>query len=335
MKTKLSDGALLFSILPGVPDKPPKLLKMAANLFADEAEQEAFTDSVLKTQPYRPALVWLDERPEEAPFRVEESQLWQPDFVDRLKRDQRPGQNPLHEGGSYYCMNLASVFEGAVFTAVADNPRLVIDLCAAPGGKSVLAWRTLKPRMLISNEVIRKRAGQLIANLRRCHIHPAKVTSLDTSVIAASCPGAADLVIVDAPCSGQSLIAKGKHVSASFHSHVINHNRNRQRRILGNAAEVVRPGGWLAYITCTYAVKENEGNVKWFLKNFPNFSPVAVERLKGWESHLADFPCYRLWPHHGAGPGGFTALLQRDAEGEVDEEGFGSDALLSIWGSDQ
>lgn len=297
-----------------MPETPPKLLKLAANLFIDEEEQAAFADSVLKTHPYRPALVWTRERPDGQPFRLEEPQPWQPDFVDRLKRDQRPGQDPLHEAGAFYCLNLSSVFEAAVFAEVSENPTLVIDLCAAPGGKSVIAWRSLKPRLLISNEVIRKRTAQLIANFKRCRIGPAMVTSLDTAVIAEHCLGAADLVIVDAPCSGQSLLAKGKQVSACFHTHVINHNRNRQRRILRNAVATVRPGGYVAYITCTYAVKENEGNVKWFLKNFPEFEAVAVESLSGSESHLADFPCYRLWPHHGLGPGGFTALLRRQGE---------------------
>lgn len=306
-------------------------MKLAANLFADPDEQEAFADSVLKTHPYRPALVWMRARPAADPFKLDEAQSWQPDFVDRLRRDQRPGQDERHEAGDYYLMNLASVFEAAVFTEIPERPELVVDLCAAPGGKSILAWRMLGPGRLVSNEVIGKRTAPLIANFKRCQIDPAIVTSLDSAALAATCSDAADLVIVDAPCSGQSLIGKGKQVSACFHSHVINHNRNRQRRILSNAAAIVRPGGHVAYMTCTYAEKENEGNVNWFLKNFADFEAVPVGRLKGNESHLTHLPCYRLWPHRGLGPGGFTVLLRRQGDGVANVESI--DGLPTRWSS--
>jgi len=306
-------------------------MKLAASLFADPEEQGAFADSVLKRHPYRPALVWLGERPAESPFRNEPPLPWQPDFVDRLRRDQRPGQDARHEAGEYYLMNLASVFEAMVFSEIPRPPELVVDLCASPGGKSVFAWRLLRPGFLLSNEVIGKRTAPLIANFKRCRIAPGAVSSLDPAVIAGRCPDSADLVIVDAPCSGQSLIAKGKRVTACFHNHVINHNRNRQRRILSQAASIVRPGGFVAYMTCTYAEKENEGNLQWFLKNFAEFEAVPVARLSGHESHLTETPCYRLWPHRGLGPGGFTALLRRRGDAPARPEMVG--ALPLQWES--
>jgi 16S rRNA C967 or C1407 C5-methylase (RsmB/RsmF family) len=230
-------------------------------------------------------------------------------------------------------MNFSSVFEAGVFSAVPSRPGVVLDLCAAPGGKSVMAWRMLSPRLLVSNEVIRKRTAQLVANLGRCRVGPAVVTSLDSAVMAERAADVADVVIVDAPCSGQSLMAKGKQVSAPFHSHVINHNRNRQRRILSNAARLVKPGGFLAYITCTYSLKENEGNVGWFLERHEEFEGVEVPSLSGFRSHLADFPCYRMWPDEGLGSGGFTSLLCRRA---VESEGPGPwdpGCLQPVWQS--
>lgn len=124
-------------------------------------------------------------------------------------------------------------------------------------------------------------------------------------------------------------MAKGKQVSAPFHSHVINHNRNRQRRILGNAAKLVKPGGRLAYITCTYAEKENEGNVAWFRDRFPHFHPETVPTLTEFRSHLADFPCYRMWPQDGLGAGGFAVLLRRNDGGDVVE--FDAEGLDACW----
>ena len=304
---------------------------MAADLFADEVEQERFADHVLKRTPYRPALIWLDERPAEMPFRLEKKLSWQPDFVDRVKRDQRPGQDDLHDAGSYYCMALSSVFESCTFGIVPQNPDLVVDLCAAPGGKSIFANRLLQPEMILANDIVRKRRGLLISNFKRCRIRPSMITSQDPRVVAEHCGAAADLVIVDAPCSGQSLIAKGKQVSSCFHSHIINNNRNRQRRIMANAAKIVKPGGWIAYFTCTYAEKENEGIVKWMRVKFPEFENVEIPWLSEFQSHLSEFPCYRLWPQQGLGPGGFAAMFRRPDERA--ESWFDSDLLHPSWTS--
>jgi 16S rRNA C967 or C1407 C5-methylase (RsmB/RsmF family) len=92
-------------------------------------------------------------------------------------------------------------------------------------------------------------------------------------------------------------------------------NANRQRRILANAVQLVAPGGYLAYITCTYSVKENENNVRWLLGKHPRFQPLEVTELRAFQSHLADIPCYRLWPQGGIGAGGFSAVLRNVEDG--------------------
>ena len=229
-------------------------------------------------------------------------------------------------------MTLSSVFESCTFGIVPKEPELVVDLCAAPGGKSIFANRLLQPKMLVANDIVRKRRGLLISNFKRCRIRPSMVISQDTKIVAEHCSSAADLVIVDAPCSGQSLLAKGKQVSSCFHSHVINNNRNRQRRIMANAAKIVRPGGWIAYFTCTYAEKENEGIVHWMRRKFPDFENVEVPWLSEHQSHLTELPCYRLWPQQGLGPGGFAAVFRSP---ESDEEAlFEPDLLHPSWTSD-
>lgn len=309
-------------------------MRLAARLFENEADQEAFADEVLKTQPYRPALVWMRDRPADSGFKREDGPDWLPEFVDRLRRDQRPGKDERHEAGDYYCMAFSSAFEASVFREVPSEPGVVVDVCASPGGKSVFAWRLLKPRRLIANEIIGKRLGPLIGNFKRCGIAPATVTSLDPARLAEQCPDAADLVIVDAPCSGQSLLAKGKSVTACFHNHVINHNRNRQRRILVNAVKMVKPGGYLAYITCTYADRENEGNVAWLLKNMSDFEAVEVPHLAAFRSHLTEHATYRLWPQQKMGPGGFTSLLRRKDETDGDHFAETDPVVTSVWESD-
>ena len=310
---------------------PNQARKLARQLFAeDEARQQAFLDALERGGAQRQALIWMRERPEPLAFRMQPPLPWQPAFVDWLVEGQQAGQHPLHEAGAYYCLDMSSVFAASVISAVhLEAPATIVDECAAPGGKSVFAWRLLNPALLVANETIRKRTRPLVENLTRCALRPAVVTSCDPSVLADACGPRAALVIVDAPCSGQSLIARGKENPGCFHPATINLNANRQRRILANSARIVAPGGYLAYITCTYAEKENEGNARWFLRQQPGFSAVEVPALQAHQSHLANFPCYRLWPQDGIGAGAFAVLFRR--EGTNPGEAFPRESLRAVW----
>ena len=188
------------------------------------------------------------------------------------------------------------------------------------------------------NEAIRKRVKILIANLKRCGVTGARVMNLDPAAMVgdgrrsvsrdlrspasgtASLADSADLVLVDAPCSGQSLLAKGQKVPGCFHPVTLKRNASRQKRILAAAAALVRPGGHLAYMTCTYATEENEQVGRWLMKKFPAFQPVAVPHLADYQSSLSDWPCYRLWPHLGLGAGAFTSLWRRQATDDVESQ---------------
>lgn len=305
------------------------LKKLAARLFADSAACEAFLDAVVSPAEYEPALIWLRERPAELPFRVEPPHAWQADFVDRVAIEFRPGRHPLHDEGAFYCLDLSSVFAASVLHAVESPVTTIVDLCAAPGGKSVYAWRLLQPRLLVANEVIGKRTAALISNLRRCQIGPAVAVRADPAQLADACDAAADVVIVDAPCSGQSLIARGKRSPGCFHPATVNMNVKRQRRILGNAARLVAPGGYLAYLTCTYSEKENEANAAWLMRIHPELQPLAVPRLDGFQSHLAEFPSYRLWPQQRIGAGSFAVIFRNQKRGP--RASLSLDAIRTVW----
>lgn len=313
-------------------DLPHAAVKLARQLFAEAAARESFLAALANPQPYRPALVWVQPRPAAVPFSVEAPHAWQPAFVDRLAADQRPGQHPWHEAGYYYCLDLSSVFTAVVFLAAAARPPLVLDLCAAPGGKSLVAWQALQPQRLLCNEVIKKRTAALIANLQRCRVAPAAVVSMDSSRLAQALPQSASLVIVDAPCSGQSLRVRGKPAPGCFHPATINLNANRQRRILANAAQLVAPGGYLAYSTCTYALKENEDNLQWLVRLRPELVPQEVPALRPFQSHLSDLPCYRLWPQQGIAAGGFAALCRNTQDGPPGR--YDRRPLRTVWTSD-
>ncbi|MER3476304.1 MAG: Fmu (Sun) domain-containing protein, partial [Leptolyngbya sp. ERB_1_2] len=157
----------------------------------------------------------------------------------------------------------------------------------------------------------------LISNFKRCGIVSSIVLSLDSKILAEELPQTMDLVLVDAPCSGQSLIAKGGKADGCFHPININKNANRQKRILANSAQLVKPQGYLTYMTCTYSTEENEQVIDWLLERFPQFEPVEVPPLAEFRSQLTDKFCYRIFPQHRLGAGAFTTLLRNTEIGET------------------
>lgn len=309
--------------------KPSNLLiKLSQRLFPEESQRATFMAALTETQRFPSAILWTQERPDEPPFTPEPPLPWQPAWIDRLDPATRPGKHPLHDQGHFYCLDFSSVFAASVLRQIPKPVSTVLDLCAAPGGKSLFAWRALQPQQLWCNEVVRKRERILISNLKRCGATSALVFNLDPAVFAEHLSAGADLVLVDAPCSGQSLLAKGETALGCFHPVNINKNANRQRRILANAARTVAGEGYLAYMTCTFSPEENEQVCEWFLEKFPQFQPVAAPDLTVHQSPLADWPCYRLWPQSGLGAGSFTALFRN----VVTEPKISNQAFLDQYG---
>ncbi|MDZ8052643.1 MAG: RsmB/NOP family class I SAM-dependent RNA methyltransferase [Aulosira sp. ZfuVER01] len=305
-------------------EKPSNLLlKLSRRLFENPDIQEKFIQALINPQPFSPCILWCQQRPDISPFAVETPTNWQPQFVDRLLLGEKPGKHPLHNQGDFYCLDFSSVFAATSLLAIPQSVHLVFDMCAAPGGKSIFAWKALQPDLLISNEVIGKRLGMLISNLKRCQIKPIFVANRDSSIFAEAIPLSSHLVLVDAPCTGQSLLAKGETASGCFHPTNINKCANRQKRIIANSARIVAPQGYLAYMTCTYSPEENEEVCQWFLQRFPQFQPIQVSHLQDYQSHLTEMPCYRLFPQDRLGAGAFTVLFKNTEEGEpkqIDED---------------
>ncbi|WP_088892526.1 RsmB/NOP family class I SAM-dependent RNA methyltransferase [Leptolyngbya ohadii] len=296
------------------------LIKFSQKLWVDVEQQRQFVEALTHPRSFSPCILWTKPRPEEIPFPVEAALPWQAEFIDRLAVGQKPGQHSLHEAGYFYCLDFSSVFAATPLLTIDAPVRFVADLCASPGGKSIFAWTALKPKLLLSNEVIGKRIGALLSNLKRCEVQPAIVSNLDPEVLGEEIPQTADVVLVDAPCTGQSLLAKGGKAPGCFHPVSINKNANRQKRIIANSARVVRSGGYLLYMTCAYSPEENEQVCEWFLDKFPQFEPIRVDALANYQSHLVEFPCYRMFPQTELGAGAFSALFRNTGEPEQDLE---------------
>lgn len=291
--------------------------KVARALFEDDNERERFLAALARAASGATAVAWLRSDPPTGMSPQDERPGWLPTWVSVAAEGDRPGKSPAHDAGEIYCLDLSSTFACAALSGMQNRAAVIVDVCASPGGKGIMARRCLTPDLLVGNEVIGKRTAQLIANYKRCGIDPSVVTSLDPEVLGREIPKAADLVIVDAPCSGQSLVLKGMAAPGAFHPATIGMNERRQRRILAHSQNVVAPGGSLLYSTCTFSREENEQNVEWFLRTFPHFKAVDVPSLKGYQSHLSEEPCYRLWPQAGEGAGAFCALFEREEESSL------------------
>lgn len=295
--------------------------KAAATLFPDMTSQESFLRALLLPVPRGSAVVWtVPPRPGELET-LPRTDLpdWLPLSIEVLAPGVKVGLSDAYGSGEIYPLDFSSVLTGSAMLAAGDSlpdDLRVLDLCAAPGGKSILASALLRPSLILANEVEGRRLGPLRHNLSRCRITAAYTQRLDPSDIARLAPGAFDLVLVDAPCSGQSLLAKGIDNPGCFHPSTVKGNARRQARILAAAAETVAPGGFLLYTTCTFSLRENEGAIEKLLEVAPAFSPVEVPHLASLRSALAPFPAYRVYPQLSHGAGGFAALLRREGRSE-------------------
>ena len=238
--------------------------------------------------------------------------------------DFKAGADPLHHAGAYYMQEPSAM---SAVTVLAPQPgERVLDLCAAPGGKSTQIAAALGGSGLLwSNEYVRSRAQILLQNLERCGVTNAVVSSTDVHTLAEGLPGWFDAVLVDAPCSGEGMFRKEPAALEQWSEDNIRLCAARQREILDAAAMLVRPGGRLVYSTCTFAPEENECRIAAFLAEHPEFvledcavpfgRPAfgfdQVSAFAGEAACTADLTlCRRILPDDG-GEGHFIARLRR------------------------
>lgn len=190
----------------------------------------------------------------------------------------------------------------------------VLDLCAAPGGKSTqLGGRMMGRGLLVCNEPVLKRAQVLAENIARMGIPNALVVSAMPDQLARRWPEGFDAVQVDAPCSGEGMFRRHPETRDEWSPEAPAGCAKRQAEILDSAAVLVRPGGRIVYSTCTLNTTENEETVLAFLDRHPDFS-LEPFRLPGADAPTGMLTCY---PHRMRGEGHFAALLRRSGEGEA------------------
>ena len=216
----------------------------------------------------------------------------------------------------------------------------VLDLCAAPGGKSTQIAAAMQGEgLLVCNEYHPARAKILSRNIERMGISNALVLNETAEHLGAYFVEFFDKILVDAPCSGEGMFRKEEAAVNDWSEDAVHHCALRQQQILTEAAKMLRGGGRLVYSTCTFAPEENEGTIAEFLRTHPDFSVEKVDApwfsagVPQWAGtplpELAD--TFRLWPHRLTGEGHFVAVLRKDGEARSDLPTQKSEKLLPAW----
>lgn len=279
------------------------------------ADADAFLDSYDSPRVYglrrNPLKLEREQFEAQMPFTLEKVSWAKEGYY--YGQAERPGRHPFHEMGLYYIQEPSAM----CVVEVAD-PRpgeYVLDLCAAPGGKSTqIAGRMDGEGLLVCNEIVPNRAKILSQNIERLGIRNAVVLNHSPQELEARFTAFFDRIIVDAPCSGEGMFHKEEAALTEWSPENVVMCAERQREILTCAVHMLRPGGVLVYSTCTFAPAEDEEMVGWLLEADPELEllPIDTEALGISEGSLPGTG--RIWPHRQRGEGHFVARLKKRGE---------------------
>ena len=249
-----------------------------------------------------------------------------------LKPGEKPAKHPYYFAGLYYLQEPSAMAPAA--TLPVEPGDRVLDLCAAPGGKSTeLAARLKGQGFLVANDLSRSRAKALLKNLELFGIENMAVVSEEPGKLSERFPGAFDKILVDAPCSGEGMFRREPSMTESWKKKGPADYAPIQRGILKAAVKLLKPGGMLLYSTCTFSLEEDEENVRWLLEEEPSMELSPIEKKGGMEPGLLGLTeCARLWPHKLRGEGHFLALFRKKKDDTAGQD-FPSPGIERFLGS--
>lgn len=222
------------------------------------------------------------------------------------EKEERPGKSPYHEAGAYYIQEPSAM--SAVELLDVTPGDFVLDMCAAPGGKSTqIAGKLLGKGLLISSEFVKDRARILSQNIERFGVGNACVLNETPQGLSSHFQNFFNKILVDAPCSGEGMFKKEESAIPEWSLENVKMCHDRQLDILEEAAKMLRQGGTLVFSTCTFNNIENEGTVRSFLETHPAFELLETKRL---------------WPHKDKGEGHFVAKFVKAGVSELPESIF-------------
>ena len=232
-----------------------------------------------------------------------------------LEEDFKIGTNPYHHAGLFYSQDPAA--QAPINSINIQSDWKVLDLCAAPGGKSIQIAPQLTNGFLISNEYDKKRSQILYSNIERMGFDNVIITNDSSENISKQFEGFFDLIIVDAPCSGEGMFRKNDTSITDWSEKNIEKSVSRQKDILKNASTMVKKNGFILYSTCTYEPDENEKTIEWFTTNYNyeiiNLNPTIDNySIKGIKTSVDTDKSRRFYPHIAPGEGQFVCLLKNN-----------------------
>lgn len=227
--------------------------------------------------------------------------------------DVLPSRHPYYFAGLYYLQEPSAMTPANVLTI---NPGdRVLDLCAAPGGKSTeLGAKLKRTGLLISNDISASRAKALLKNIEVFGIGNVVVTCEYPQKLLENFNEFFDKILVDAPCSGEGMFRKDSKLIKAWESNGPENFAPIQKGILDSAAVMLKPGGLILYSTCTFSKLEDEDNISLFLQEHPDFHLEKIHEYEGFVRAYEMEEAIRLFPHHLDGEGHFVALLKKDGE---------------------
>lgn len=236
-----------------------------------------------------------------------------------VSREERPSRHPFYYAGLYYIQE-PSAMTPASYLPVEPGDK-VLDLCAAPGGKSTELGAKLKGKgILVSNDVSVSRTKALIRNIEMFGIRNSVVLCTEAKYMVPSLHGFFDKILIDAPCSGEGMFRKGSNELKNWEQKGSEPYAKLQREIVDDAVKLLKPGGMLLYSTCTFSPEENEQVIEYMLEHNDDLSLVPMKMCDGFDHGHPEWTlskredvkhCIRLWPHKIKGEGHFLALLQK------------------------
>lgn len=242
--------------------------------------------------------------------------------------EDQPARHPFYYAGLYYIQE-PSAMTPANFLPVTPGDK-VLDLCAAPGGKSTeLAAKLQGEGVLVANDISNSRAKALLKNIELFGVKNSIVISESPAKLVNYFEGYFDKILVDAPCSGEGMFRKSPSLMKNWEEYGVDYYNELQKEILLSAAKMLKPGGYLLYSTCTFSPEENEGSMEFLLNQCPEFEIIDPLQLHDIEKEGISYEgfsfgkpewvggreelnkCIRIWPHKLQGEGHFITLLRK------------------------
>ena len=242
------------------------------------------------------------------------------DLINTDEEDNiKPSKHPYYFAGLYYLQE-PSAMTTASLLPIEEGDK-VLDICAAPGGKSTeLAAKLNGTGLLVSNDISNSRAKALLKNIELFGAGNTLITSVAPNELSEHFPSFFDKILIDAPCSGEGMFRKQSNMVTAWENNGVDLFVGLQRSILKEAVTMLKPGGRIIYSTCTFSPEENEQSIEYLLSLDDSLSLVELPTFDGWDEGHPDWgktdnvelrKCRRLWPHKVKGEGHFVAMVEK------------------------